>query len=437
MNKSVRHFDVFVSYSEEDKEWVDGLVEEVEDNDLSVCLRSRDFDSSLSLIENRKVFVEQCSSCILIFTKHYCKRASEWSYFTKYIKSGKDKSIAGLLDNKGILCVYLSECNVPELFSKQKMLDWTAEDLRDLFWQRLMKFLKAAQKKSQIKKALSAKVKRELKQSESNLTQPLTGDGDNGSLDVKESARIDINAAANKNLQDENEGTPNDEFDKSEDAKERNVSDYILFDNVYPHLVTSSFSAEDEDLTKEEVENLTLKMEDVQTLMLLNEKDPTDPAVEKNNNVRKKIGGQSNLVFEFESQHEQMQLVDTLQTIQEKMQSRLDALSTSLVDRDALLLPRKKRYRRLLQRYQDCLMQAVNGRRNRALIDSLPFVTEMLENYVDVHGFKCDCCGSLFHSKRALEMHFDFCVTQRWRDLIKYVPKSSVGSNKSVVKKWF
>ena len=425
-------FDVYVSSAEEDNQWVADLVEEIEENNLSVCLRSRNFNADLSLIENRKKFVEQCSSCILVFSKHYCKKASEWSYFTKFIKSKNDKSFSGFLDNKGILCIYLTECNIPELFGKQKMLDWTAEDLRDVFWQRLIKFLKAAKKKSDIKKALSPKVKHGISAIEPNSDNPSTilinKMEENESLKGEEILLLD-KQKARKEESNENDQVKEDEEDdfinwNNADEIEK-VNDYILFDNVYPHLVSSSFCAEDEDLTREEVESLTLKMEDVNTIMLLNETNNNNHS-RKNPVSNKHVkNDKKNALGEFDSQHEQMELLDALQTVNEKFQARFDALSLQckINSPDTNLVLRKKRYRRLLKNFQDCLMKAVNGKKDTSLINSLPFVAGMLDDCKDIHGFKCHCCDGLYHSIRALEMHMDFCVKQQWIDLMKFVPK--------------
>lgn len=437
-------FDVYVSYAEEDNEWVTALVEEIEENNLSVCIRSRNFDDKLSLIENRKILVEQCSSCVLIFSKYYCKRASEWSYFTKFIKSNNDKSISGFLDNKGILCVYLAECNVPELFAKQKFLDWTAEDLRDIFWQRLIKFLKAAKKKSDIKKALSPKVRIdstistdsvEKKLDETISTVDFVNDAETNESSIKSEERFtldnkEIESKTNKDSVETKEYEGSEDLVNKYNEKEK-ISDYILFDNIYPHLVSSSFCAEDEDLTKAEVETLTLKMEDVNTIMLLNENNiNNNEPLSKNSQFSKKLDV-TNVKNEcsldvFESQHEQMELLDILQTINEKFQLRFDALSTqscSVGSVNNFLDSRKRRYRRLLKNFQDCLMKAVNGKKDTQLINSLPFVAQMLDDCKDIHGFKCHCCDGLYHSVRALDMHISFCVKQQWKELMKFIPK--------------
>jgi len=434
-------FDVYVSYAEEDSEWVTALVDEIEDNNLSVCLRSRNFDDELSLIENRKILVEQCSSCVLVFSKHYCKKASEWSYFTKFIKSKNDKSISGFLDNKGILCVYLTECNVPELFGKQKMLDWTADDLRDIFWQRLIKFLKAAKKKSDIKKALSpdTRINSTISTVEKRLDKTVSSanfdihDEINGSF-VKSEKKFPLGyqetetkANDDDDLAETKEEEEDDEdFVNRGDEKEK-LNDYILFDNIYPHLVSSSFCAEDEDLTKEEVETLTLKMEDVNTIMLLNENNNNEKLGKNSQNSKNDENDTKKCFLDiFESQHEQMELLDALQTVNEKFQSRFDVISTQSITcgtTDPNLDLRKKRYRRLLMNFQDCLLKAVNGKKDTQLINSLPFVAQMLEDCKDIHGFKCHCCDGLYHSVRALDMHIGFCIKQQWKELMKFVPK--------------
>ena len=428
-------FDVYVSHAEEDKQWVTELVDEIEDNCLSVCLRSRNFDGDLSLIENRKMFVEQCSSCILVFSKHYCKKASEWSYFTKFIKSKDDKSISGFLDNKGILCVYLSDCNIPDLFKRQKMLDWTAQDLRDVFWQRLIKFLKVTKKKSDIKKALSPKIKLQ------SNSEALPDDcfNNNHSTDAMQNNQenshvqnrlIEDLSIENDETSVEQNGLEHDDLYENDDndfeASPGKMADYILFDNVYPHLVSSSFNAEDEDLTKEEVENLTLKMEDVNTIMLLNENNTSTTGLDSST-PKKYAQKAGRTLDEFATQHEQMELLDALQTVNEKFQMRFDVIMLQKnIENVAYLDLKKKRYRRLLKNFQDCLVEAFNGKKDTPLINSLPLVLEMLEDRKDIHGFRCHCCDGLYHSERALHMHLEFCVKQQWKELMKFIPNNSI-----------
>ena len=252
-------------------------------------------------------------------------------------------------------------------------------------------------------------------------------DEDSNKYEVSIEANCDPEVPTSNDLpaSQEKESTETNELSDKEDADEENhkkVADYILFDNVYPHLVSSSFKAEDEDLTKEEIENMTLKMEDVETIMLLNEK----PCNNNNIDQGKPHTIPTQLVFQFESQHEQMQVLDALQTNQERIQNKLDSISMSEHSTENLFQAKKRRLRRLVQRYQDCVMQAVNGRKNGELISNLPFVLDMLDENIDVHGFKCNCCNGLYHSKRALDLHMVYCIRDQWLKLMNYVPKNSM-----------
>ena len=193
----------------------------------------------------------------------------------------------------------------------------------------------------------------------------------------------------------------------NEDISENTIIDpslrYTMFNNVYPHLVCTSFTAEDEDLTKEEVENLTLKMEDIETIMALNVHSN-----ERDNSPLKKINCNEN-ISNFTSQYEQMQLLDILQNIHDRIRRKIELCSNST---------KKRHYQRLIKLYDQCIMMTVNGHKIHQLLAKLPLIkTFLLED--DLHGHKCCCCDSLFHSKRALEMHFKLCVNNEWISLMK------------------
>lgn len=501
-------YDVYISYSKDDTDWVQELVEEVELQGLKVCWSVRDFDKNISANENRSQLVERCTSCLLVFSRSYCKRASEWSFFTKFLNTGskQDKhSIKDVLEKKAIICVYLSECNIPSLFSKQKMLKWTEVEYSDIFWKRLVKYLKSAKKKVhstyEVKKVLESKFSDEVNDSiqiseiqelpkyEDNLDKsnkykslgtnstvvqidsgskiaintkkmyisnnndytskcPNSQDTDYNETSHKENS--DINQLDKKQLQflqiEKNEDKIFNDLETPIDAKKNNsdttseelyspaiqkcdtlgeiqhknddkendlitASNYEMFNTVYPHLVSSSFCAEDEDLTKEDVEKLTLKMEDMETIMLLNETSSTDintslcdDAASYKSPTKEKS--------EFDSQHEQMQILDILQSLHERIQFAMDKMKPT-VD----CVSRKKRYRRLLQRYQDCIIKVVNGKKDTVMLQSLPLVSNYIEEIED--QCKCYCCGNLYHSQRALELHLAVCVKDTWTGLLQ------------------
>lgn len=511
-------YDVYISYAKEDSDWVRELVEEVESAGLKACWDIRDFNKEISSHENRQKLVSQSSSCLLVFSKAYCKRASEWSFFTKFLKSkvnsNDDKhSVTEVLDNKFVICVYLSECKIPSLFSKEKILKWTEAEYSDIFWQRLIKYLKSAKKKVGVKKALISKFQ--------NISRDKEDHGNDTQIDMVNVSYNSNNSSIQDDLKDQilenedsdsrnnNEEYINDKeklapksiaentkkmfgkinehnkclqevhtsiYNTSEDDKlstekkqneikdppkinsqvlqgsEKNQGDtatidkisntieniqtnkdddneestvnsdlntttsYEMFESVYPHLISSSFCAEDEDLTKEEVDSLTLKMEEMETIMYLNEKSPTS---QNNASFQENISFEFSEVVpmekqksEFDSQHEQMQLLDILQSLHERIQGAMDKLAPNAAN-----VSRKKRYRRLLKQFQDCIMKVVNGKKDSMLIQNLPLVSEYLEEIED--QCKCYCCGNLYHSKRALELHITVCVKETWAKLVQ------------------
>lgn len=467
----MKEFDVYISYAKEDSDWVNELVEEIESHGLKACWDRRDFDDDVSSHENRSRLVERCSCCLLVFSKVYCKRASEWSFFVKYLTTSKEEdtkmeiTMESMLSRKSIICVSVSQCNVPSSFSKQKMLKWYDFEYSDLFWKKLVKRVKSAKKKNNIKQALLSNAKISLANVnetdsigeidknngfEKKSKRSIHEESNNNILNKNESKVNHTKIAHNtKTMYRENRHTNDDKHDffpqhssnnnnmtedlvscnitnklisvgdlsqdqdsSHEDEGEENNSttQYEMFNVVYPHLISDSFCAEDEDLTKEDVDKLTLKMEEVETIMYLNEKQKTltdDSTTTQEIATIKKPS-------DFRSQHEQMQLLDILQSLHEATQNKLDKIAASTSERNAL---HKKRYRRLLRRYQDCIMNVVNGKKDVRLMESLPLVFQYL-NDVESTGFKCYCCDNLYHSARALEIHLDVCVKQAWCELM-------------------
>ena len=102
-----------------------------------MCWDVRDFDPELSRSANRDLLILKCSACVLVFSHHYEMLKSEWNYYESWVNTYPKKNkttLKGLLDTKKLLCVLLSECNIPLAFSDQFMLDWSDIDLRTSFW---------------------------------------------------------------------------------------------------------------------------------------------------------------------------------------------------------------------------------------------------------------------------------------------------------------
>ena len=74
-------YDAFVSYSNEDQEWLDAeLLPHLEEKiGLKLCIHERNFTAGLPIIENIVQSLEQSRSCLIILSDGYAK--SEWCNF--------------------------------------------------------------------------------------------------------------------------------------------------------------------------------------------------------------------------------------------------------------------------------------------------------------------------------------------------------------------
>lgn len=425
-------FDIFVSYAKRDKSWVKKLVQKLEDNGFSVCWDVRDFDPSLTRSENREINVKHSSVCILIFSRNYLVNRSEWLYYLPYLKSKNKTTVKDLLESKEILCILIDDCDIPDEFSEQVMLDWTETEIRQHFWRKIFKFVKAVKKRLSVKKALITVNKvipsHELKKPDKDALElspivnsrdykkkPESEQNDNTSIfdshTTTDSGYLEGDEARNVTNTEE----VNDELKFAENTIKRSPEplvdggesmqsviespNYAMYDNVYPHLISDSFTAEDEDLTKEDINNLTLKMEDIETIMFVNKQKVQDNFEYKNN---------SKLVS-FHSQYEQIKLLDALQNLYERLNNKVTMCQNVL---------RKNCYKRLISRYNTCIINALNGKKDIAMLSDLPLLADFVD-VSDLHGVQCCCCDTLFHSQRALDIHLEECVKSHWIALMR------------------
>ena len=82
-------YDVFISYSSKDQEWVRGeLLRELETQGLRVCIDFRDFELGAPSVTEMERAVEQSRKTLLILTQHYL--ASAWTEFETLLVQTRD-----------------------------------------------------------------------------------------------------------------------------------------------------------------------------------------------------------------------------------------------------------------------------------------------------------------------------------------------------------
>ena len=101
-------YDVFVSYSHNDRAWVDDfLLPRLEIGKLSVCIDYRDFAIGVPAIENMSRAIEHCRKVILVLTPSWI--ASEWTTFESLLSQTQDP--AGL--RQKTMPLLLRDCRLP------------------------------------------------------------------------------------------------------------------------------------------------------------------------------------------------------------------------------------------------------------------------------------------------------------------------------------
>jgi hypothetical protein len=82
-------YDVFVSYSHADRDWVrDWLLPRLEQAQLHVCVDTRDFDVGVSSLANMQNAVERSRKTLLVLTPQW--RASQWADFKSLLAQSLD-----------------------------------------------------------------------------------------------------------------------------------------------------------------------------------------------------------------------------------------------------------------------------------------------------------------------------------------------------------
>ena len=475
----ISSYDVYISYSKQDFYWVKDFVAKVEENGFRVCWNNSSIEEEywiskcLSCILIFSQHYLQQSEEWEIFTIYKSMETNNQDMNKVTIKS--------VLDSKEIICILISDCKLPDVFNDNLIFNWYDVAYRKSMWNRLMKCLYSAKMKRKVKNTLSSvdmlvdgngknSVVRKVVEHndrvdlENSIHKPTSeqiyvdANYDVSSENISKDVNKAINSchtphtdhSVNLNTCDKTEVSPtlqdNKEFpckfhssdidqeNQSTDShpkqpkeeeitpiskigpglayainlnKSKNLLNFSWTNKIHPHLICDNFTA-DEDLTKEDVDSLTFKPEDAKTIMEL--------SPSKYQRKKKMIHYNYSVVTEgnvklthFSSQHEQMKLVNILQNIHDKMQKKVDLCYCNVS---------KRRYRRLLKRYHECIILAVNGEKDNEKLNDLPLVNELL-TIDDLDGFQCYCCDLLLHSRRALDMHVKDCINRTWQNIFK------------------
>ena len=128
-------FDVFISYSHKDEEWVvNTLLPALENAGLKVCIDYRDFKAGKASIFNMQDSAKESRQIVLNLTRNWLD--SEWSLFETLIGATKDpaglqQKIIPLLSEAGI------ENDIHDFISLRSWVDFVRKDREAIAWKML------------------------------------------------------------------------------------------------------------------------------------------------------------------------------------------------------------------------------------------------------------------------------------------------------------
>jgi TIR domain len=134
--KTEYEFDVFISYSHKDEEWVTKtLLSRLEKAKLKVCIDFRDFKPGKPSLSNMQHAVRRSQRTLLVLTANWFD--SEWTLFESILVATKDP--AGLQPR--MIPLRLEQCRMPEeadFIAALTYVDFTRPDREVLAWRQLL-----------------------------------------------------------------------------------------------------------------------------------------------------------------------------------------------------------------------------------------------------------------------------------------------------------
>jgi hypothetical protein len=133
-NTEIFDFDVFVSYSSTDEDWVvNTLLSFLEKAGLKVCIHFRDFPVGRPAIINMQDAAENSRHTILVMTPDWVSR--EWTLYKGILTRTNDP--AGLQHRT--IPLMLRKCDVPKFISMLTWIDFTRRDREAIAWAQLLR----------------------------------------------------------------------------------------------------------------------------------------------------------------------------------------------------------------------------------------------------------------------------------------------------------
>ncbi|KAI8497699.1 hypothetical protein Bbelb_243510 [Branchiostoma belcheri] len=125
-------YDIFISYSSKDLAFAkDILLKELTCRGYEVCVDFKDFTPGVFIVDNIKEGVFRSRKTIIVLSSNF--RRSGFGRFELQMAGARK-----YLERKDVLVVVkIDQCKVPTMLIGRTFLDWTNENVRPHFWQRL------------------------------------------------------------------------------------------------------------------------------------------------------------------------------------------------------------------------------------------------------------------------------------------------------------
>ncbi|KAL9851275.1 toll-like receptor 2 type-1 isoform 1-T7 [Geothlypis trichas] len=144
-------YDAFVSYSENDSEWVENtMVRELEQAcpPFRLCLHKRDFVPGKWIVDNIIDSIEKSHKTLFVLSEHFvqsewCKYELDFSHF-RLFDENNDAAILILLEPIQSKAIPKRFCKLRKIMNTKTYLEWPAgEEQQQVFWENLKGALKS------------------------------------------------------------------------------------------------------------------------------------------------------------------------------------------------------------------------------------------------------------------------------------------------------
>ncbi|NXO30577.1 TLR21 protein, partial [Cisticola juncidis] len=144
-------YDAFVSYSENDSEWVENtMVRELEQAcpPFRLCLHKRDFVPGKWIVDNIIDCIEKSHKTLFVLSEHFvqsewCKYELDFSHF-RLFDENNDAAILVLLEPIQSKAIPKRFCKLRKIMNTKTYLEWPAgEEQQQVFWENLKVALKS------------------------------------------------------------------------------------------------------------------------------------------------------------------------------------------------------------------------------------------------------------------------------------------------------